>query len=90
MKVEPHEVARGRQANIDTRPMRIWGPAFLSFVPTLLKKDHHRKDGKCFEGKEPIDFVTRTEAMGISRLSGGDSLEPKRRQRLKQKNLRNF
>ena len=39
-----------------------------------MTKDHHRKDGKCFEGKEPIDFVTRTDAKGGSRLSFGDFL----------------
>ncbi len=48
------------------------GASLLSFVPTLMTKDHHRKDGKCFEGKEPIDFVTRMDAEGCSRLSGGD------------------
>ena len=37
-----------------------------------MTKDHHRKDGKCLEGKEHIDFVTRTDAKGGSRLSGGD------------------
>ena len=40
---------------------------------------HHWKDGKCLEGKGPIDFVTRTEATGVSRLSGGDFFEPTRR-----------
>ena len=50
-----------------------------------MTKDHHRKDGKCFEVKEPIDFVTRTEAKGVSRLSGGDFLEPKRRENPKKK-----
>ena len=55
------------------------GASLLSFVPTYMTNGHHRKDGKCFEGKEPIDFVTRTEAMGVSRLSGGDLLERKRR-----------
>ena len=44
----------------------------MSFVPTLLTNDHDLKDGKCFEGKEPIDFVTRTDAEGCSRLSSGD------------------
>ena len=57
----------------------------MSFVPTLVTKDNHRKDWKCFEGKEPIYFVTRTEAMGVSRLSGGDLFEPKRRYNLKKK-----
>ena len=38
-----------------------------------MTNGHHRKDGKCFEGKEPIGFVTRTDAEGCSRLSGGDS-----------------
>ena len=42
-----------------------------------MTKDYHRKDGNCFEGKGPIDFVTRTEATGVSRLSSGDFLEPK-------------
>ena len=55
------------------------GASLLSFVPAYMTNGHHRKDGKCFEGKEPIDFVTRTEAMGVSRLSGGDLLERKRR-----------
>ena len=50
------------------------GANLLSFVPTYMTKDHHRKDGKCFEGKEPIEFVTRTDAKGGSRLSGGDFL----------------
>ena len=48
------------------------GASLLSFVPTYMTNGHHRKDGKCFEGKEPIDFVTRTDAEGCSRLSGGD------------------
>ena len=61
------------------------GASLLSFVPTYMTKDHHWKDGKCFEGKEPIDFVTRTEATGVSRLSGGDLFEPKRRYNLKNK-----
>ena len=56
-----------------------YGASLLSFVPTYMTNGHHRKDGKCSEGKEPIDFVTRTEAKGVSRLSGGDLLEPKRR-----------
>ena len=47
------------------------GASLLSFVPTYMTNGHHRKDGKCFEGKEPIDFVTRTDAEGCSRLSGG-------------------
>ena len=55
------------------------GASLLSFVPTYMTNGHHRKDGKCFEGKEPIDFVTRTEATGVSRLSGGDFFEPQRR-----------
>ena len=50
------------------------GASLLSFAPTRMTKDHHRKDGKCFEGKDPIDFVTRTDAKGGSRLSGGDFL----------------
>ncbi len=50
----------------------------MPFVPTYMTKDHHRKDRKCFEGKEPIDFVTRMEAMRVSRLSSGDFLEPKK------------
>ena len=66
------------------------GASLLSFVPTYMTKDHHRKDGKCFEGKEPIDFVTRTDAKGGSRLSGGDFLEPKRRSNPNKQNLRNF
>ena len=48
------------------------GASLLSFVPTYMTKDHHRKDGKCFEGREPTDFVTRKDAEGCSRLSGGD------------------
>ena len=56
----------------------IWGPAFCP-LSRLMTKDHHWKDRKCFEGKEPIDFVTRTEATGVSRLSGGDLFELKRR-----------
>ena len=59
-----------------TRPM---GASLLSFVPIYMTNGHHRKDGKCFEDKEPIDFVTRTEAMGVSHLSGGDFFELKRR-----------
>ena len=55
------------------------GASLLSFVPTYMTTDHHQKDGKCFGGKEPIDFVTRTEALGVSRLSGGDFFEPKSR-----------
>ena len=55
------------------------GGQLLSFVPTYMTNGHHRKDGKCFEGKEPIDFVTRTEATGVSRLSGDDFFEPTRR-----------
>ena len=51
----------------------------MSFVVTLLTKYHHRKDGKLFEGKEPIDLMAKTEAMGVSRLSGGDFFEPKKR-----------
>ena len=47
------------------------GASLLSFVPTYMTNGHHRKDGKCFEGKEPIDFVTRTDAKGGSSLSGG-------------------
>ena len=50
-----------------------------------MTKDHHRKDGKCFEGKQPIDFVTRTEGMGVARLSGGDSFEPQGRWNLDKK-----
>ena len=48
------------------------GASLLSFVPTYLTNGHHQKDGKCFKGKEPIDFVARTDAEGCSRLSGGD------------------
>ena len=48
------------------------GASLFSSVPTSMTKGHHRKDGKCLEGKEPIDFVTRTDAEGCSRLSGGD------------------
>ena len=55
------------------------GASLLSFVPTYMTNDHHQKDGKCLEGKEPIDFVTRMEAMGVFRLSGGDLHERKRR-----------
>ena len=55
------------------------GASLLSFVPAYMTNGHHQKDGKCFEGKEPIDFVTRTEATGVSRLSGGDFFEPQRR-----------
>ena len=55
------------------------GASLLSFVPTYMTKDHHLKDGKCFEGEEPVDFVTRTEATGVSRFSSGDFFEPKRR-----------
>ena len=67
-----------RRMSIQTAGAHM-GASLLSFVPTYMTKDHHRKDGKCFEGKEPIDFVTRTEAMGVSRLSGGDFFEPERR-----------
>ena len=63
------------------------GASLLAFVPTLLTKDHHRKDGKCFEGKEPIDFVTRTEATGVSRLSGGDFFEPKIQKKTREEKL---
>ena len=35
--------------------------------------DHHRKDGKWFKDKEPIDSVTKTEANEPSRFSSGDS-----------------
>ena len=65
----------------DTRALGFpnMGASLLSFVPTYMTKDHHRKDGKCFGGKEPIGFVTRTEATGVSRLPGGDFFEPKRR-----------
>ena len=48
------------------------GASLLSSVPTYMTNGHHWKDGKCFGGKEPIDFVTRTDAEGCSRLSGGD------------------
>ena len=54
------------------------GTSLLSFVPTYMAKDHHRKDGKCFEGKEPIDFVTKTEATGVSLLSGGEFFKAKK------------
>ena len=64
------------------------GASLLSFDPTSMTKDHHWKDGKCFEGKEPIDFVTRTEATGVSRLSGGDFFEPKRRTNPNNKTLK--
>ena len=70
-----------RDACQDKKQMgrRHMGASLLSFVPTYMTNGHHRKDGKGLEGKEPIDFVTRTEATGVSRLSGGDFFEPKRR-----------
>ena len=40
------------------------GASLLSFVSTLLTKDHHRKDGKWFEGKEPIDFGDKNGGNG--------------------------
>ena len=42
----------------------------MSFCPTLVTKDHHRKDGIWFRDKEPIDSVTKTEADDASRFSG--------------------
>ena len=66
------------------------GASLLSFVPTYMTKDHHRKDGKGFEGKETIDFVTRREAKGVSRFSGSDFFEHKRRYNLKKNILRNL
>ena len=69
--------AQGLRGPIQTARGHI-GASLLSFVPTYMTKDHHQKDGKCFGGKEPIDFVTRTEATGVSRLSGGDFFEPRR------------
>ena len=34
--------------------------------------DHHRKYGKWFIDKEPIDSVTETEGNGPAHCSGGD------------------
>ena len=44
----------------------------MSFCLTLVKFNHHRKDGKWFGDKEPIDSATKTEATDVSHLSGGD------------------
>ena len=68
------QTARGHKAS----EAQNKGASLLSFVPTYMAKDHHRKDGKCFEGKESIDFATKTQVTGVSRLSGGDLLEPQR------------
>ena len=48
------------------------GASLLSFCPTLVTNDHHRKDGKWFRDKKPIDSVGKTEANDASRFSGGD------------------
>ena len=48
------------------------GASLLSFCPRLVMNDHHQKDGIWFRDKEPIDFVSKTEANDASRFSGGD------------------
>ena len=69
-----HKIKLASQAGLTkTEKIIFVGASLLTFVPTYMTKDH-RKDGKCFEGKEPIGFVTRMHSEGGSRLSGCDFL----------------